>query len=716
MNRIWRHAAVCLLWALLLTGLISLLALPPLSAQLLSAAAALLCPLYLLRRPHDTIAQDEVKLFIQRLIDSIPEPIYIKDEKARFLFVNEAFAKERRRPASELVGLTSYDLSPNPGASHTIADEDMAVLAGHDISKEQHTTYPVTGEECYRLVSKRLCRSPSGQALIIGAHFDITTLRQAETTIKQALERETAQRQRVQTWMQRLIDVIPQPVYVKDAQSRYLMINEAFCAARRLTAAELMGKSPFDLAKDPAHAQRVVAEDQDILNGGKVYKEELLKHPATGEDCYQVISKGSCPDADGHPVIVGANFDITSWRMAELNWRQASATKSRFLAMMSHEIRTPLSGVIGSLRLALKTPQLGDAARSYIQTGLNSADSLLVIINDILDFSKIEAGQLRLENIDFELASCVREATQNLRESALSRGLDFRISIGPQTPACLRGDPTRLRQVLINLVGNAVKFTEHGEISLALHTELEPDGKLRLHARVTDSGIGIPPDAQAHLFQVFQQADSSTTRRYGGTGLGLAICRQLVEAMGGSISVHSEAGSGSCFEFNILIEPGTAPEEKPRHTLARHSHRLRILYAEDVRINQMILRGQLGHMGHEVDMADNGRLAVQALAEQDYDLVLMDGRMPEMDGAEATRAIRAGGIPGYPVRNPSIRIVAITANASAEDRDHYLAAGMDDYLTKPVAEESLHAVISETIACLAAEGRLRARHQTINAH
>ncbi|WP_158239151.1 ATP-binding protein [Uliginosibacterium sp. TH139] len=706
----WRLPVLSLLAALLLASLLWLLALPAPLSLALAALGACAVPLLGRRGPHEQIDSADMQHFVQRLIDAIPQPIYVKDAEARFLMVNEAFAHERRRPASELIGLSSFDLSPSAAMSQTINDEDHAVLAGHAVFKEQHTTYPVTGEECYRLVSKRLCQAPNGQPLIIGAHVDITSLRQTEAGLQQAVARESLQRERIQTWMQRLINVIPQPVYVKDANSRYLLVNEAFCNDRMLAAAELLGKTPFDLARDPAHARKVMAEDQEVLNGGKVYKEELIQHPVTGEPRYRVISKGSCPDADGHPVIVGANFDITSWRQAEQNWRQASAAKSQFLAAMSHEIRTPLSGVIGSLRLALRAPGLEDEARSYIQTGLGSAESLLAIINDILDFSKIEAGQLRLEQIDFELATTVREATQSFRDSARARGLAFETSIDPQVPPFLKGDPTRLRQILINLIGNAVKFTERGSVTLRLRCSPAPEGSLRLFGEVEDSGVGIPPEAQERLFQVFQQADLTTTRRFGGTGLGLAICRQLVEAMGGSISLRSQPGQGSCFSFDLLLAPGRStvpPEEAP---ITPHSHRLRILCAEDVRVNQLILRGQLVHMGHEVEIAENGRAAVQALAQQDYDLVLMDGRMPEMDGAEASRAIRAGGLPGCAVRNPSIRIVAVTANASDEDRDYYLAAGMDDFLTKPLREDALHTIIKDTIAGLATEGRLNARH------
>ncbi|GAB2885643.1 ATP-binding protein [Uliginosibacterium flavum] len=681
--------------------------LPPLLGLCLAATAGLILPCVRLMRQAAKTEPEQVHSFVQRLIDAIPEPVYIKDAQSRFLWINQAFAEERRRPASEIIGLTSFDLSPNPEASRTLSSEDSEVLAGGSVFKEQHTTYPITGEECFRLVSKRLCFAPTGAALIVGAHFDITGLRQAERATQESLTREVMQSQRIQTYMQRFVDVIPQPVYVKDAASRYLLVNEALCRNRLLRPEQLVGKSPFDLSDNPEHAQQVIEEDQEVLNGLVIAKEECLKHPVTGKNVYRFISKGSCEDANGHPVIVGANFDITAWREAELRWQHASTAKSQFLAAMSHEIRTPLSGVIGTLRLAMKDAQILPGTRDYLDTSLNSAESLLRIISDILDFSKIEAGQLLLEDINFDLHSTAREILKSFREQAEQRALRFILEVDPQLPQHFRGDPTRIRQILINLVGNALKFTEQGEISLRIRANPVHNGRQQVIFCVADTGIGIAPDVVPKLFQMFQQADTSTTRRFGGTGLGLAISQQLVEAMGGKLSVVSHVGVGSSFEFDLQLAPGEAPAPVPTASdeLPPHSRRLNILCAEDVRVNQLIIRAQLKHLGHNVTMVENGRAAIAALAENDFDLILMDGRMPVMDGADATRAIRAGGLPDTPVRNPKIRIVAVTANASAEDRALYLACGMNDYLTKPVHESQLHAALSRTIEALDAEIR-----------
>lgn len=694
MNRRWPPLLI-LASILTLAALgLELLALPRLpSLLLLGGLAILVAAIQGFRR-----TEQGWQGFVQRLIDAIPEPVYIKDANARFLMVNEAFAQERRSRASELVGLTSFDLSPDDNTSATVAREDKEVLAGQAIFKEQHTTYPKTGEECFRLVSKRLCEGPENSPVIIGAHFDITGLRQTEARLQAALTRETAQRERIQTYMQRLIDVIPQPVYVKDEHSRYLMLNQAFCKDRMLDGSALLGKTPFDLAKDPAHAERVITEDREVLGGRVILKEECLPHPVTGEQRFRIISKGCCENSDGRPVIVGANFDITSWREAEIRWRQASAAKSRFLATMSHEIRTPLSGVIGTLQLALGDKQLCPETRDFLENGLHSAESLLGILNDILDFSKIEAGQLQLEHIPFDPHTIIQSALASLREQAQAKNLYFRIALDQDMPQLLRGDPMRLRQILVNLAGNAVKFTQAGGVFCQFSVQHgREDGKVVLFASIRDTGIGIPADAMPHLFQMFQQADSSTTRRFGGTGLGLAISRQLVEAMGGSIRAESLPDKGSCFSFTLPLEEAIRTEPEPVTALSPHARSLRVLYAEDVRVNQLIVRAQLKQMGHQVEVVENGLQAIHALAQADFDLVLMDGRMPEMDGYEATRCIRAGGLPDAPVRNPHVRIVALTANATTEDRNACLAAGMNDVLTKPVREAALHAALQGAI-------------------
>ena len=388
-------------------------------------------------------------------------------------------------------------------------------------------------------------------------------------------------------------------------------------------------------------------------------------------------------------------------RLAKQKAEDATRQKSEFLANMSHEMRTPLAGVIGMLGFAVRDPHLQESTREQILRGQANAQSLLAIINDLLDFSKIEAGKLSIENIDFGLAAAVENVVSLFEEQAAAHSVGFSLEFGDGLPQYVVGDPTRLRQVLVNLVGNAFKFTQRGAVRMRV--EKVPDapqmrpGVNLIRFTVADSGIGIAPEAMPRLFQKFEQADATTTRRYGGTGLGLAICRQLVELMGGEIQVNSTAGMGSTFWFDLPLANGVAPPLVPHVPREPHTHQLRVLCAEDFPTNQIIIRMMLEDLGHKVDIAANGALAVKACSLTRYDMILMDGRMPEMDGASATRLIRAGGPADAPVRDQELMIIALTANASEEDRSRYLASGMDDFLTKPIDEDALHFQLSRAI-------------------
>ncbi|WP_426194026.1 ATP-binding protein [Massilia sp. DWR3-1-1] len=380
-----------------------------------------------------------------------------------------------------------------------------------------------------------------------------------------------------------------------------------------------------------------------------------------------------------------------------------------FLSAMSHDIRTPMAGVIGMLKLGLRDEAVRGRTADYLRIGLRSGESLLVILNDILDYSKIDAGKLTLETTSFDLERLCADAIAILQGQAEAKGLALGASLEHDLPRYVTGDPTRLRQILVNLLGNAIKFTEQGEVLLSVRADAGAGAPLVFS--VHDTGPGIASEVRQRLFQKFEQGDYSTTRRYGGTGLGLAICKELVGLMGGTISVVSTPGVGSRFDVVLPLaaasgdasDAGAAP-----HHADGHGRRLRILCAEDVGTNQIIIEALLGAMGHSVVIVDNGVEAVRALAGADFDMVLMDGRMPLLDGAQATRLIRAGqAVPGAATgvaRDRAIPIIALTANASQADCQHYLAAGMDGFLSKPVDEAALHRLIDATVARLDAGG------------
>jgi signal transduction histidine kinase/CheY-like chemotaxis protein len=387
---------------------------------------------------------------------------------------------------------------------------------------------------------------------------------------------------------------------------------------------------------------------------------------------------------------------------------QASNSKSEFLALMSHELRTPMAGVLGMLSLSLRG-QMAPAVRERIELASANAEALLQIVNDLLDTSKIEAGKLVLEHIDFALMPTLQDAMRLLHERAREKSIAFNVHIDPALPTYFRGDPVRLRQVLLNLVGNAIKFTDRGGITISVKPDTTRpttgDGRRWVYFEVKDTGIGMSQEAQSRMFRKFEQADTSTTRKFGGTGLGLSISKQLVDLMGGEIALRSRLGEGSTFHFSVPLAPGEQPADAEVYAASPHDYQLRVLVAEDAETNQIIIKALLEEMGHTVSMAANGEEALERLTREHVDLILMDGRMPIMDGLEATGHIRAGFWRDWVFPNRHIPIIALTANASAQDRERFLAAGMDDFLTKPIDESALYTALTAVIHKLLAAGQ-----------
>ncbi len=484
-----------------------------------------------------------------------------------------------------------------------------------------------------------------------------------------------------------------------DARGRAVFISPAIVGVLGYTEAERLGRDPLELVH-PDDRARFVEEGRRHRDEPSVTRTFRMVH-RDGHDVWVEVTSVVDRDRDGRTT--GYDIitrDVTERHAAQVALAQArdealaaSVSKSVFLASTSHELRTPLNGILGLAEVLLGTP-LAAEQRRYAQSVHDSGRSLLTILDDVLDLAKVEAGKIELERLPFALDAVVARVVAPFRTLTAAKPVQLDVEVDDRLPRWVLGDPTRFGQVLGNLVGNAVKFTGEGFVQVVVRPGDEPGS---VEVLVSDTGIGIAPEALGRLFQSFSQADSSTTRRFGGTGLGLAVSRQLAELQDGSLTVQSRPGQGSTFRFALPLpaapappQPDGGPDEDGPPTAC-----LRVLVAEDDLVNQLVARTLLEQLGHEVDVVDDGAAAVDAVlqAERPYDVVLMDCQMPVVDGWTATRALRADR--SARARTP---VFGLSASAMALDREQGLAAGMDRYLTKPISRDALAAALAELAA------------------
>ena len=654
---------------------------------------------------------EESNRFLNSLTNALGEGVIANDAQGRCTFVNAEAERLLGWSRNEMLGQGVHDLIHFQTATGLpVADAECpmhaSVVSGHlfrsdfdAFTRKDGSLFPIS------VVTVPLFEN----AVYVGsvaAFQDITDRKRDEEYLLATSSRLSA-----------LIESMQAGVLVEDENSQVVVTNQAFCDmfGLQLASPDLVGirsQAVFDecstqIADAEAFKAKVhkLAQEKEAFLGGEIELQDgrVLEYDYIAIFLFPAIPQPE--DCRGHLWLFR---DISGRKHAELELQQAkeaaeaaNRAKGDFLANMSHEIRTPMNGIVGMTDLALDT-ELDPQQREYLEMVKTSADSLLVIINDILDFSKIEAGKLEIEQIDFGLRSQLRQTLKPLSLRSEQKGLVLRHEVAAEVPDNLLGDPGRLRQILINLVGNAIKFAQHGEIVVGVESVSGGNEGLCLHFYVRDSGIGIAQDKQSGVFGAFSQADSSITRRFGGTGLGLAISYKLVTLMGGRIWLESELGKGSVFHFTLrfahsvgkgIRSSGEAEQAGERFELAQPKA-LRILLAEDNPVNQRLAVALLEKRGHRVVVVGDGQQALDALARDGFDVVLMDMQMPVMDGIESTQRIRERERAFDGLHQP---IVAMTANAMQGDRERCLAAGMDGYVSKPVRPDELFSALSAAL-------------------
>jgi PAS domain S-box-containing protein len=589
------------------------------------------------RKLQEQVLRDQVKL-TRDLIDTNPNPIYLKDTECRYVEINEACVRTIGNSRERAIGRTAYELFPSDLAK-SYDDQDRALLAQGEGSSSIEAKVPVaTGGFNYFIINKSVLKRSDGTVIgLVGTLTDVTAIKRAEAELRDQGK-----------LMRDLIDGIPIPIYLKDAECRYVEVNPAFVSHSGLSVEQTIGHTALEVIPTE-RSRHYDAQDRELLARGEGSSTIDAEVPRSDGVHHYVMNKSVLRHSDGSiRGLVGTITDITPIKRIEADLRasreealQAAQAKSAFLATMSHEIRTPLNGVIGMTGLLLDT-RLTSEQRDYVDTIRVSGDALLAVINDILDYSKIESGRMDLEDEPIEIARVIEESLDILSERARSKGLELLYQVDETVPGWVFGDMTRMRQVVVNLVGNAVKFTETGEVVVSVAARATGAGDpMELEFRVRDTGIGIAPEKLETLFQAFTQADPSTTRRYGGTGLGLAICKRLVGLMGGEIRAESEPGKGSTFIFSVRARPASAVADAGKLVSFTDIAGKRVLVVDDNATNLRILNHQLTRWGMKPRVVASGAEALELLSKDPgFDMAILDYHMPDMDGVMLARCIK----------------------------------------------------------------------------
>ncbi len=626
---------------------------------------------------------------LHRAVEQAPASVVITDPSGSIAWVNPWFSRTTGYSREEALGQNPRILKSGVHPESFYEDLWRTISSG----KTWH------GEFCNRRRDGSLYWEHATISPVLDAKGHVThyVAVKFEVTEKKEAERILAESERRH---RTIIETIMDGLFIVDEQGRALFANPAAGRMLGLPPEEMLGRDVTEFVR-PGQ-EHVIEEERARRRAGLSSTYELMVRTATGEDRIFLLSAAplQCEGVEEAHTVVVVVRDVTEDRQKAEELERAreeaiaaSRAKTEFLANVSHEIRTPMNAILGLSALLLDS-SLDREQREHVRDIRTAAEGLLALIGDILDVSRLEAGRFEFREVDFRPVEILAEVARILRPRAREKGLHLGTRFDGSEECVLVGDPWRLRQVLINLVGNAVKFTEEGAVQVEMRLLPGKDEQCRLHLDVRDTGPGIPPEAGAKIYEPFRQADGSPSRQHGGTGLGLAITRRIVELQGGTISHESEPGRGTVFRVEIPYRVGSADEVRAREPVEegkldpRSAEPLRLLLAEDHPVNAKVAARLLERRGHRVTVVGDGREAIEVLRREGgaIDVVLMDVQMPGMDGLEATRRIRAGEA-GEAVRR--VPIVALTAHAMREDEERCLAAGMDAYLSKPLDPDTL---------------------------
>jgi PAS domain S-box-containing protein len=616
----------------------------------------------------------------QTIIDNIPVAVFHLDKNGQFCIYNQFAAELFHYDREEMLGKRIRDVAAFAATIRDATDAEALQIIAEARHVEREVSVDLDGEARHLFYSITGFLDKDGQpGGSVAVLVDITHSKLAERAARHAEAELRASRELLES----IVEHNTAALFMKDTEGRFLLLNRRWEEVTGHSRQEAIGRTVADFV--PPHlAPAYIASDTRVLSTGQPSEEEIIGPDGRTYLCVKFVTRDS---AGKISALCGLLTDITERRAMETAMRaakelaeEAARTKSEFLANMSHEIRTPMNAIIGMGHLLQKT-DMTPRQRDYLSKIQQSCQHLLGIINEILDFSKIEAGKLTIERTEFELRDVLDTVRNLVAEKIAGKGLELRFAIDEETPATLIGDPLRIGQILINYANNAVKFTERGKIEISVQAIEQTDKDVLLHIAVVDTGVGMSPEQQARLFESFQQADASTTRRYGGTGLGLAICKRLADLMGGSVGVQSTQGQGSTFWFRVRL--GKSEARRKVYESAEEFRGYHVLVVDDDPISREELSDLLTAMNFNVSQAPSGASAVQEITAaeqrgQSFAIVFLDWRMPGMGGIETAQRIKNLGLPRPP------RLVMCTAYSRTDVIDAAEAAGFDELLIKPV--------------------------------